>query len=299
MWRKKDILSLGSLLLLCFILYGQKPELVFEELTSTLVEYSLTMTPDQKTIYFVKTDSFYVSKPKTIYKSQLEDGKWSTPEIASFSGNDSDSSPFVSPDGKRLFFTSRRPLKGKKVTGGNIWYVELEDEKEGEPVFLLAVNSEKSEYSPSVDLQGNLYFGSYRDGGHGWGDLWWSPYKDGQYQTPKNLGANINTADGEWGSCISPDGSYLIFENSGNEQNLSAAGDLYISFKKDGQWQSPVHYPFPVNSYGSDLTPKIHGDYLYFASNRDKKDPEGIDMNDVNLYRIPLQALQELTDVKK
>ena len=294
MYRKKSSLLLfGPFLFICCMLGGQTPELIFEELSSNLVEYGLTITPDQKTSYFVKTDSFYVSKPKTIYKSQLNKGHWSTPEIASFSGNYSDSSPFVSPDGKKLFFTSRRPVDGKAVNSGNIWYVDLKDGKEGEPVYLLAVNSDKSEYSPSVDLQGNLYFGSYRDGGSGWGDLWWSAFEDGNYQAPKNLGGTINTAEGEWGSCISPDGTYLVFENSGNEQNLSVSGDLYISYKQNGQWLSPVHFPFPLNSYGSDLTPKIHGEYLYFASNRDKNDPEGININDVNLYRLPLQALPD------
>jgi Tol biopolymer transport system component len=262
-----------------------------QDLQSPAVEFSLTLTPDGKTAYFVRTDSFYVSKPRTIYKSQKKDGQWPPPEPAPFSGQYSDSSPFVSPDGARLFFTSRRPAGGALDGSSNIWYVPLIDGQEGEPVLLEGVNSEKSEYSPTVDAQGNLYFGSYREGGQGWGDIWMAKWDNGAYSVAQNLGPTINTSQGEWGSCIAPDGTYLIFESSGREDGLSPAGDLYISFYKEGTWQKPLHFDPPVNSIGSDLTPRIHGDTLYFASNRPTEEYQGFDNNNVALYYISLADL--------
>ncbi|MCB0463942.1 MAG: PD40 domain-containing protein, partial [Flavobacteriaceae bacterium] len=122
--------------ILYFNAYPQQPQSFLEQLLSDKVEYSLTITPDKNTIYFVKTDSFYVSKPKAIYKSVKSNGVWSQPMKASFSTHDSDSSPFVTPDGKRLFFTSRRSVNGKQPVGSNIWYVDLVNGKEGEPTFL-------------------------------------------------------------------------------------------------------------------------------------------------------------------
>ncbi|MEL7124412.1 MAG: hypothetical protein AAFO07_33560, partial [Bacteroidota bacterium] len=267
------------------------PVLFAKEILSDKVEYSLTVSPDKKTIYFVKTDSFYVSKPKAIYKSVQENGDWSVPQKVWFSNHPTDSNPFLTPDGKRLFFTSRRPVKGKKVESSNIWYVDIVDGKEGEPQYLEGVNSTASEYSPTTDKNGNLYFGSYREGGHGWGDIWWSEYKDGQYQPPQNMGANINTKHGEWGSCIAPNGNYLIFENSGRSENQSASGDLYIAFKENGVWQKAKHFKTQLNTIGSDLTPKIHGDTFYFASNRKHEYQDAMILNNVDLYSIPIQSV--------
>ncbi len=265
---------------------AQEPQLFLKDLLQINVEYSVTITPDKKTVYFVKTDSFYVSKPKAIYKSKYTNGKWIPPKKVSFSSEYSDSSPFISPDGKRLFFTSRRPVKGLKVSNSNIWYINLENGTESEPIYLPGVNSDKNEYSPSVDREGNLYFGSYRSGGQGWGDLWYSEFKEGKYQTPQNLGNKVNTKHGEWGSCITPNGQFIIFENSGKPQNQSEAGDLYIAFKKNGEWQEPIHFKNSLNSVGSDLTPKIHGNTFYFASNRPKDNVAN--WNNVDLYSMPL-----------
>lgn len=269
-----------------------KPALIDATFRSDKVEYSFTLTPDQELVFFVKRDSFYNNSPSTIYYSQKREGQWTVPGIAPFSGQYSDSSPFVSPAGDKLYFSSRRPQTGTKpLDQSDLWYVSIEDGKFGTPVCLTAVNSEKSEYSPSVDAQGNLYFGSYRDGGEGWGDIWIARFEQGEYQKPENLGPAINSKHGEWGSCIAPDGSFLIFEASGQAINLSGAGDLYISYFLDGKWQKPIHFDEPINSMGSDLTPKIHGDQFYFASNRHEDIKVMMNNNNVDIYQLPLEVL--------
>lgn len=282
----------ATIFLVCApMLRAQKPNLFLKGLLTNKVEYGLTISPNKKTVYFVKTDSFYVSTPKTIYISRKKWGRWSPPEPVKFSDGISDTSPFLTPDGKRLFFTSRRPVDGQAATSSNIWYVDINKGKAGEPVYLKAVNSDKSEYSPTTDKAGNLYFGSYRDGGQGSGDLWWSQLENGEYQTPQNLGAIINSKHGEWGSCISADGTFLIFENSGKKENLSSSGDLYIAFKKQGEWTKPIRFENQLNSKGSDLTPKIHGRTFYFASNRPNDYETTYNYNNVDLYTIPLNQL--------
>lgn len=286
--RIKKLFTTPLLVFLFSLSEAQEPTLFLKDLMSKKVEYGATITPDSKTVYFVKTDSFYISKPKIIYKTNNINSVWSIPIKVNFSGKYSDSSPFVTPDGKRLFFTSKRPKENETVENNNIWYVDLVDGKEGKPVCLNIVNSKKSEYSPSLDNQGNLYFGSNRDGGYGMGDLWYSEFKNGKYQKPINLGRLINTPNGEWGSCISADGQLLIFENSGNKQNYSDAGDLHISQKINGTWQKPLHLPQPINSVGSDLTPKFHNGFLYYASNRNYDHLGNLDLNNVNLYSLSI-----------
>lgn len=54
----------------------------------------------------------------TIMHSKKINGKWSNPEVASFSGQYDDEEPTFSPDGNRLYFSSARPISGteKKIT---------------------------------------------------------------------------------------------------------------------------------------------------------------------------------------
>ncbi len=268
------------------------PNLFAEGVLSKNVETSATLMPSNREFYFAKKDSFYANNQKsTIYKSISIDGKWSKPEIVSFSGTYSDSSPFVTPDGNRIYFSSNRPInRHTKKQDRDIWYVEKESNKWSAPKHLQVYNSEKSEYSPTLDKHGNLYFGSYRDGGFGSGDIWVSYLKNNTYQTPINLGSNLNTNGGEWGSCISPNGDFIIYEASGRDQNITHDGDLYISYFKNNQW-SKSQYLGDLNSGGSDLSPKIHNKTLYFASNRHENFKVEMNNNNVDLYSIHLDSI--------
>ena len=156
-------------------------ELFASEILTPKVEFSPTLSPDGKHLFFAKNDSFYAANQKsTIYQSNLVNGLWSPPEITSFSGQYSDSSPFVTPDGKRIYFSSNRPVNGlSEKPDTDIWYVERQGEGWSQPIHESIFNSDKSEFSPTLDKNGNIYFGSYRDGGKGSGDIWVSLFDDG------------------------------------------------------------------------------------------------------------------------
>ncbi len=72
-------------------------------------EFSLTFTPDGKTVYFTKGDNRF--KYFAILVSHLKNGRWTEPEVAPFSGRWRDIDPYISPDGTKLFFASTRPAK--------------------------------------------------------------------------------------------------------------------------------------------------------------------------------------------
>src|SRR4030095_15510829 len=172
-----------------------RPQLFGENAISTSGDDSHpAFTPDAKTLYFLKNDPSF--NHWTIVVSHEQDGKWSTPEVAPFSGQFSDADPFITLDGQRFFFISTRPVNGKP--------------KEA-PQHLAAVNSDTNEWFPTVSKNGNLYFGSERPGGKGICDLYVSRLVNGEYQTPENLGEPINTAANEVEPFIAPDGSYIIF----------------------------------------------------------------------------------------
>ena len=140
-----------------------QPQLLAPGVISTGdVEFGPALEPDGKTLYFCK-GSPGMKRAMWILVSRLRDGAWTTPEIAPFSGRYTDIDPTLSPDGKKLFFASTRPLEGSgaEPKDFDIWVVEKTDRGWGEPRNLGApVNSKGAESTTSVTADGTLYFAS-------------------------------------------------------------------------------------------------------------------------------------------
>ena len=73
-----------------------------------------------------------------LWFSKVENGLRTVPERVSFSKKEyEDDSPFISPDGRRLFFTSRRPTSPADTSKKeNVWVVELCPDGWSEPRLL-------------------------------------------------------------------------------------------------------------------------------------------------------------------
>src|SRR5690606_9433410 len=124
-------------------------------------QWRLTFTADGKTAYFAVSDSFFpFSRTASIFVShQARDGSWGEPRVAPFSGTHSDIDPFITPDGRRLYFSSNRPVAGRTKADFDIWYVERTPSGWGEPVHAGPnVNTELDELYPSATASGTLYF---------------------------------------------------------------------------------------------------------------------------------------------
>ncbi len=138
---------------------------------------------------------------------KLVKGKWSDPELLSFSSEFSDLEPFLSPDQTRLYFASDRPLDGgTSKKDYDIWYVSRSNIKNGwsAPINLGApINSVNNEFYPSLSANQNMYFTSDAAGGMGKDDIYVSIYKNGKYEKPQILDANINSAGYEFNAFIS------------------------------------------------------------------------------------------------
>lgn len=225
-------------------------------------------TPDGKTLYFLKSTpdfSFW-----TIVVSRFVAGKWSTPEVASFSGRHSDADPFITPDGSKLYFISNRPVAGKTKNDLDIWVVEMTATGWSEPKNLGApVNSDGNEWYPTLTRDGTLYFGSDRAGGKGRTDIYRSRLLDGKYSEPENPGENINTQFDEFEPYISPDERFLIFMGGGRADGFGGF-DLYISYRRQGVWSQAVNMGEKVNSPGHELSPTItpDGKCFFWTSTR-------------------------------
>jgi len=224
-------------------------------------------TPDGNTLYFLKdSPGFHFW---TIFVSRFAEGHWSTPQLAPFSGQYRDADPFISADGKHLFFISDRPVPGKAHHDLDIWTMDRDGDGWSAPRNLgLPVNSEGQEWYPTLAADGTLYFGSDRKGGKGRTDIWRARFVDGKYAEPENLGEAINSAQEEYEPFIAPDQSYLLF--MGDNREGRGDSDLFVSWQCHGAWSKAEPLGAGVNSDGSEYSPKISpdGKYFFWSSTR-------------------------------
>lgn len=247
---------------------GDTPEIFAPDIISTNMNAAkIVFSPDGKEIFFRLMNynhSFY-----TIVFMRQENGVWSKPEIAPFSGKYHDNDPYFSLDGKQLFFASNRPLEGQKVPKDHdILVVERKESGWSTPVNLgLIVNSDKHDTNPAVSQNRTLYFASNRDGGKGNHDIYMSKLINGKYAQPENLGDAINTSFTESGPYIAPDESYIIF----NRYSSDTGRGLHISFRNnDGSWSKALNMGKKINTENAGIHGFVSPDskYLFFTSER-------------------------------
>ena len=200
------------------------PGIVFSE------HSSVTITPDFKEMYWQLNSSIKTMK--------LKNGIWTKPENASFSTDSArkhmDDVPFISPDNKKLFFVSKRPIDKISNNKENIWYVNRTSNGWSKPKPVNSeINGMSLHWQISVSSYGTLFFGGSRgEDGYGKNDIYYSKFVNDRYTKPLNIGPIINSKEGEFSPFIAPDESYLIFSRT-----YRGRGRLFISFKlKNKKW---------------------------------------------------------------
>jgi Tol biopolymer transport system component len=246
------------------------PEMFSPGIVSTgFNEFASVFSPDGSLFFYSMAGAPF---PVLVMLEQNK-GVWQEPRIAPFSGKYLDYDMNFTPDGKRLFFCSRRPVTKdeapKKDT--DIWYVERLANGWSQPKHLdYPLNSEASEYYPVFTRSGALYFSSTRKGGKGGADIYRSNYINGNFGTPQNLGDPINTTGSEGDLYVDLDEEYIIVTCYGRSDSLGS-GDLYIAFRrKDGSWSQLVNMGPGINSPANEHCPMLthDGKYLFFSSRR-------------------------------
>jgi len=257
--------------------FGQEPpgmtaEIFAPDIVSTEHgEFCSVFSPDGDEFYWSLSGAPY---PAIVAMYQI-DGRWTSPEISSFSGKYPDLDMGFTPDGMRLFFCSRRPLDGNGPPTDNtdFWFVERTDSGWSEARHLEGtLNSESQEYYPIFAQNGTLYFCSMRPGGFGAGDIYRARFEAGVYLEPENLGPPINTENFEGDLFIAADESYIIVTCYGRPDSLGS-GDLYISFRQeDGVWAPLKNMGDAINSPANEHCPILSpdGKYLLFSSGRSR-----------------------------
>lgn len=173
-----------------------KPYFFASVLDSKGNEGGLTFSPNEKIVYYTKSDE---KSPKNfqLYKRIFDEEcrcTWIQESAASFNSLDySIENPRVSPDGKKLYFASN--MSGG--FGGFDLYVADIDEN-NMPVnpknLGSTINTSGDEKFPFISQEKELFFSSTGHNGYGNFDVFVSRIKKSSYSSPLNLGKTINSS---------------------------------------------------------------------------------------------------------
>ncbi|HXF49829.1 MAG TPA: hypothetical protein VNL73_10470 [Verrucomicrobiae bacterium] len=188
--------------------------------------------------------------------------------------SDVESDPFLTADGKELFFT--RSL--------DIWVSEWSDtgwtvaQKLG-PQINLSVFFQQS---PSVSPDGQrLYYVDAERDGYNW-DIWvstWNPSIN-DWGTPVNLGPPVNTSGVEFSAHIAPDGMHLYFySETSDPDSLNPYGrcGFYVSEWNGSSWSVPMQVAPNLGHCGNGSQyPSVTQEGMWFYYDRYVEDGKSI-----------------------
>ena len=140
-----------------------------------------------------------------IYESHFTNSTWTTPTVLPFSSDSfSVGHPFMTANGKRMYFSSNMPGGfGEK----DIYYIDHNPNTEawGKPVNLGAnINTNEDDMYPAIDNTGALYYASKGKGGMGGLDLYKSVETNGTFAPSVNLKSPINSGGDDFGIAFVP-----------------------------------------------------------------------------------------------
>jgi hypothetical protein len=201
--------------------------------------------------------------------------------------------PRLSDDGLTLYF-----VRGKVGGKADIYSARRTSNGWTGPLALKGINSDRDDLGPEIAPDGNtLYFYSDRPGGQGGYDIWMSRKADNKWQTPINLGANVNSAYNDYGVAVAPDSRTIYYSSNRPRPDSKAPAsdawtatlredlyhhdyDIYAAAIVQGE-PAAAQFLDKLNTSSNEGAPAVSpaGDFLYFCSDR----PGGI--GGFDLYR--------------
>ncbi len=188
-------------------------------INTDLDEGAASITQDGRVVFFA-ADYPTGLGGYDIYYTVLVNGKWTKPENLGENVNSYawDSQPFLSPDGKTLYFSSKRP---DGIGGHDIWYSKWEMGEMGKLRWGKAknigkpINTGGSEQCPFIHADGEtMYFASNAHPGFGEQDIFVTHLiADSGWTQPKNLGYPINTPADEGNIFVNTKGTKAFIES--------------------------------------------------------------------------------------
>lgn len=186
------------------------------------------LTPDEKRLYFISTQTMDGTGPKKdydIWYIERQGKGWSKPVNAGKSINSPKNEYYMSFTKTGAIYFSSNVNSAEGVDDYDIYTCRFEN-GEFKPAVRLgpAVNTKGYEADVYVDPNETyLIYCSNRPGTFGRGDLFIS-YKnaDGSWTPSKNMGKEVNEAKTEYCPFVTPDGKFLLFTADGDIRWIDA-----------------------------------------------------------------------------
>lgn len=206
------------------------PKNIGKPINSNDHDACIGISPDGQKLFIYRSKSSKATLGN-IFMGTLDGSEWNKPkklgkEINSRGGWES--SACLTPDGKKLFFSSDRP---GGLGGLDIYYSVIDSDGDwGVPVNVGApINTPDNEDSPFMHFDGRTLF--FSSDGHktiGGFDIFTSTFKpdSAKWTKPLNLGYPINTADDDMYFVYSADGSKGYF--SSHRKDSYGERDIYV-----------------------------------------------------------------------
>jgi hypothetical protein len=228
------------------------------------------VVPDRHELYFFrKVTADPQAEDYRIFVSRVHDGTWSRPEQLRLGGDYSDLYPTLSPDGRRLVFTSYRPMPGDTSDHPNasLWYADRTGTGWGRPIPIRAATKLGSYHSQPVFLGDSLVF---RRTSPDWrtNQTLVTRWDGHAYDAPTSFEPVQRWVDWRtdlrvWGGIPGPDGIYVVLEVSRLDRHTRQPlpSDLWVSVRAGGRWTEPRPMGGGVNAEAStDNFPMISSD---------------------------------------
>lgn len=194
---------------------------------------------------------------------------WTEPAPAAFTDPRwRDSDPWLTPDGRWMYFVSNRPAPGRDPARDDLdlWRAPISAAGFGPLEHLAAASSPGEELGPELHA-GALTFNSTRAGGPAALALYAASLVDGLPAAATPLPAPFNDGRAQGDLTFAPDGARAIFWSIRGD---SREADLFLVRRRGDAWSEAIRLPAPFNAPGMDFTPawSADGRTLTWASQR-------------------------------
>jgi len=242
--------------------------------------FNVAFTNNGHTVYFTRRQ---LNEKQKIYFSNFNNYKWTKPQLASFS-TDRDENPFITADGKTLYFGSQRAIPNNPTKGNfdmNIWKTQLTNHvwtaptPIAETINKIQIGQEEwpsSNENSIYTFNNSIFYFATMLRGTKTIDIYETKLINNEFSKPVKLNGLFDE-DKYWKSTpvISPDGEYLLF-NAYDAPNGKGGEDIYVSKKNsNGSWGKAVNIGGLVNTKAEEAAANFSPDGKYFFFARELK----------------------------
>jgi hypothetical protein len=259
---------------------GTRPEKFAPGFISIDNEYThcLVFAPDGNHLVYTWADPVW--KNWGMYYSKRVGNRWLQPTLLKYKGSEKiPFNPTFSADSKNIIFT----MVSSEWPNTDLYSIELSDSTYSFiPQHMnTAINTDMPDFGYFIDKDSSIYFtGKREDFMGGLFDVYVCKKENGKYIT-KNVSV-LNSELDDAAPYVSPDGTYLVYEQMVNEAGIpyndSTARiiriDLFVSFRdKNNNWSKPINLGPGINSdkyktYRPVISPD--GKFLFYSQTGEK-----------------------------